>query len=124
MSKKFCFSDYIEVLTSDYDYILFNPVYSNNMGLYLQNEEEKPIEYIVLVNSRIFMFYVDGGFKELDVSAVSIKVHDELFKRRFKYGFEGTLLKYDYDAAICYNLDVTKAIDKKNESANIRKRSI
>ncbi len=124
MKKDFCFTDSIEVLMDNYDFILFTPVYSMELGLYLSTEDDKPIKQIVLLNSKLTVYYVDGMIRQSQNSVLSILVDDKFFKRRIKTGILGDLFKYSYDDATFYGLDVSKAFDYRARNNIIRKRSL
>lgn len=125
MERKFCFTDYIELLSEKDDSILYSPVFSSNLGLYLFNEEEKPIRDILLINYDVIINYVDGTIRVLDDKIVSVEISDNLFKRRMNITIVGNLFRYDKVAALHYDLDITKAIDYENyKSSAIRKRSL
>lgn len=124
MKKEFLFSDSIEVVMDKDDVMLYTPIYSKELGLYLYNEEEYPIKEIYLVNSKLTIHYLNGIIRQLEGTVLSITVDDKLFKRRMKTGIEGNLLKYDYDDALFYDLDVKKAYDYEKRRSITRKRSL
>ena len=124
MEREFHFSDCIEVVTDEYDSVLYNPVYSEKFGLYLYSEDDMPIKYLSLIKSKMFIFYLNGTIKQFDATIISINVSDELFSRRIKSGILGELLKYDYDSSVIYDLDNAKAFDYEDRMLLIRKRSL
>ena len=124
MEREFRFSDFIEVVTDKYDSVLFNPVYSENLGLYLYSEDDMPIQYISLIKSKMLICYLNGMIKQFDANIISINVSDELFSRRIKSGILGCLLRYDYDSSVIYELDSTKSFDYEERNMLIRKRSM
>lgn len=124
MKNEFRFSDCIEIVTDKYDMMLYTPAYSEELGLYLYSEEDTPIKYISLIKSKMFIYYTNGTIKQFDGILRSINVSDITFNRRVKCGILGELLKYDYDSAVMYELDVTKAFDYEERSLLIRKRSL
>lgn len=124
MGKDFSFSDTIELLLDNYDFMLFNPVYSSELGLFLSADDYKPIEQIALINSKLTIYYVDGTISQPHNSVLSISVDDKYFRRRIKTGILGDLLKYSYDDALFYDLDASKAFDYKTRSSTTRKRSL
>ena len=100
MGKELIFSsDYIEVLTSNYDTIIYTPVYSEEVGLYLSLEDEKPIKDITLLNSCLIINYLSGETKLVDLPIISITVEENYFKRRTDKGIIGTLFKYSLNDA-------------------------
>ena len=124
MKKDFCFSDCIEIVTDKYDMMLYTPAYSKELGLYLYSEDDMPIQYISLIKSKMFIFYLNGMIKQFDGIIRSINVSDKLFSRRIKNGILGELLKYDYDSSVMYELDNSKAFDYEERNNLIRKRSM
>ena len=124
MSHEIHFSDYINILTSNYDSIIFNPVYSKVLGVHLYCEGESPIKCIMLDDSIVNVFYLDGSVKTLEGKVLSIDVDDNRFKRRMKMGINGNLLKYSSDDAKYYKLDMSKAFPKEVLSGKKRKRSM
>lgn len=124
MKNEFRFSDCIEIVTDKYDMMLYTPAYSEELGLYLYSEEDAPIKYISLIKLKMFIYYTSGAIKQFDGILRSINVSDITFNRRIKCGILGELLKYDYDSAVMYELDVTKAFDYEERSLLIRKRSL
>lgn len=125
MGKEFSFSDYIIVLTSTYDLIIFNPVYSNVLGLYLNTEDKKPIRELTLINGCLTIHYIDGEKEIIDECVLSIEVEDKSIRRRINTTIEGFLLKYDKEDAMHYNLNILKAFDYSlTEDSKKRKRSI
>ena len=124
MGQEVHFSDHISILTYEYDSIVFNPVYSENVGVFLYSEGEKPIKYITLNDSIITLYYLDGDTKSLEGTILSVDVEDIRFKRRMKISINGNLLKYSKEDAIYYDLDMTKAFPKEIIMAKTRKRSL
>ena len=124
MEREFRFSDCIEVITEKYDSVLYNPVYSENLGLYLFSEDDIPIQCLTLIKSKMFICYMNGLVKQFDGNIIAINVSDELFSRRIKSGILGQLLRYDYDSSIIFELDRTKAFDYDERCMLIRKRSM
>ena len=125
MGKELIFSsDYIEILTNEYDTIIYTPVYSEKVGLYLSLEGDKPIKDILLFNSNIIINYIDGKKKLLDISLMSVTVNDTHFKRRTNTSICGTLFKYTITDAQIYELEVEKSVDYKTPEQSKRKRSI
>lgn len=124
MGQEISFSDNINILTNGYDSIIFNPVYSDVLGIYLYSDGEKPIKYITLDNSIVTLYYLDGDFKVLNTPIMSIEVDEYRFKRRMKTGINGNLLKYSNEDAILYNLDMTMAFPKEVLCNKTRKRSL
>jgi len=120
----FLFSDCIEFVTDKCDMFLYNPAYSEELGLYLYSEDDLPIRYISLIKSKMFIYYTNGAIKCLEGMLRSVNVSDFTFNRRVKCGILGELLKYDYDSAVMYKLDVTKAFDYEERNLLIRKRSL
>lgn len=111
MGKEISFSDYIIVLTSTYDLVIFNPVYSNVLGLYLNIEDKKPIRELTLINGCLTVHYIDGEIEIIDENVLSIEIDDKSIRRRLNSTIEGNLLKYDKEDAIYYNLNILKAFD-------------
>ena len=112
MDKQFSFStDYIEIITDDDDILIFTPVYSNKLGLYLYNEEEKPIKDILLLNSELIYNYVTGEKKLTGKNVLSVKIEDKHFKRRMKENINNNLFKYSVNDALFYDLDVKQSIE-------------
>ena len=124
MEREFRFSDCIEIVNDKYDCVLYNPVYSEKLGLYLYSDDDMPIQYISLIKSKMFICYLNGLIKQYDGDIRSVSVSDELFSRRVKSGILGELLKYDYDSSIMYELDSKKAFDYEDRMLLIRKRSM
>lgn len=110
MPREIKFSDYIIFDTSSYESIIYNPVYSEAIGLYLYNEDEKEISYISIENSKITLHYLDGETRVLNEDIISVVVEDDIFKKRTKKSISGNLLYYDKEAALLYNLDMTKMV--------------
>ena len=112
MDKQFSFStDYIEIITDDDDILIFTPVYSNKLGLYLYNEDEKPIKDILLLNSELIYNYVTGEKKLTGKNVLSVKIEDKHFKRRMKENINNNLFKYSVNDALFYDLDVKQSIE-------------
>lgn len=105
------FSDYIEIITDTYETILYSPIYSSELGLYLSKEDDRPIKEILLIDSKLTIHYLDGEEKEINKMAMSIMVEENLFRKRMKNTISGNLFKYDKKDALIYNLDMTKALD-------------
>lgn len=124
MSVELYFSDHIEIINSAYDTTVYSPIYSEKLGLYLFNENEKPIREILLNESVLTIYYLDGEKKVLDDKVMFIRVFDIRFNKRMKMTIAGNLFKYDKKDALLYNLDMTKAFDYEIEKHNTRKRSI
>lgn len=125
MEREFIFSsDYIEILTKDYDMIIYTPVYSETRGLYLCSEGENPIKDILLFNSSMIINYIDGKKKLLDTSLISVIVNDIHFNRKTSISICGTLFKYNINDAQIYDLDVEKSVNYKMQKQRKRKRSI
>lgn len=122
--KEFHFSDYIEVLTETYNIIIYSPIYSNRIGLYLGSENEKPIKEISLINSKLTIHYLDGQKKRLEDKIMSIRIDGTFFKRKMKISIEGNLLKYSTNDAILYNLDINKAYNYDALKPNIKTKTI
>ena len=122
MSKEIRFSDYIMLETSTYDLIIYNPVYSEELGLYLYNDDEKPIRNISIDNSRVTLHYLDGEIKTLKHYIMSVSVEDTLFRRRTNKSISGNLFYYDKDEAIFYDLDVTTAVTREIVRSHIKKK--
>lgn len=125
MEREFVFSsDYIEILTKDYDTIIYTPAYSQNLGLYLSSEGENPIKDILLFNSSMIINYIDGKKKLLDISLISVIVNDIHFNRMTNTSICGTLFKYSINDAQIYDLEVEKSVNYKMQKHGKRKRSI
>lgn len=125
MSKEFVFlSDYIEILTCEYDTMIFTPVYSEEAGLYLGMEDEKPIKCITLLNSNLIIDYLNGQTKLIDIPVISVTIQDSHFIRRVNRSFVQTLFRYSANDAQKYELDIEKAFDYKTVEVKTRKRSI
>lgn len=122
--KEFHFSDYIEVLTETYNIIIYSPIYSNRIGLYLGSENEKPIKEISLIDSKLTIHYLDGQKKRLEDKIMSIRIDGTFFKRKMKISIEGNLLKYSTNDAILYNLDINKAYNYDALKPNIKTKTI
>lgn len=125
MGKELVFSsDYIEILTKDYDTIIYTPVYSEELGLYLSSESEKPIKDILLFNDNMIINYMDGKKKLLDTQLTSVTVNDIYFKRRTNISICGTLFKYSINDAQLYELETDKSIDYVTSNKKKIKRSV
>lgn len=125
MEKEFVFSsDYIEITTKEYDSIIYTPIYSENKGLYLYTEDEKPIKNIMLINSGLIINYLDGENRLMDNIVMSITIDDKSFKRRMNEGISGSLFKYSVIDAHFYELEVEKAYDYELYKSITRKRSL
>ena len=124
MPKDIKFSDYIIFDTSSYESIIYNPVYSKELGLYLYNEDEKGISYISIENDKITLHYLDGETKVLDQDIISITVEDNIFKKRTKKSISGNLLYYDEEAALLYDLDMTKIVTTEIVKSNVKTRKL
>ena len=118
MKKELCFTDYIEIVTDTYDTLIYSPVFSSTLGLYLFNEDEKPIRDISLINHTFIVSYIDGRIRVMDSEILSVKISDVFFNRRMKMSIDGNLFKYDKAAAMYYDLDISKSIDYENKSRN------
>ena len=125
MGREFSFSsDYIEILTNNYDSIIYTPVYCENKGLYLYTEDEKPIKDITLINSGLIINYLDGENRLIDNIVMSITIEDSSFKRRMKKSIIGTLFKYSVNDALLYELEIINAFDYETIDPKTRKRSL
>ena len=124
MSKEIRFSDYIMLETSSYDSIIYNPVYSEELGLYLYNDDEKPIRYISIDNSRVTLHYLDGEIKTLNYYIMSVTVEDTFFRRRMNKGISGNLFYYDKDEASFYDLDMTTSVTSEIVNSHIKKKTL
>lgn len=124
MGQEVRFSDCINVVMSNYDSIIFNPVYSKVLGFYLYCEGEEPIKHITLDNSMITIFYLNDNVKTISNPILFVDVEEERFKRRMKTSLCGSLFRYSKDDAMFYNLDMTKAFPREIIYDKIRKRSI
>ncbi len=123
MGKEFSFSsDYIEITTGTYDTLLFTPVYSKELGLYLCKEDDKPIKDITLINSRLIIRYLDGGRQLLDDIIISIEVQDKYFKRKTKSSINNSLFIYSLNDALFYDLEEKKAFDYEMIRKHAKKR--
>ena len=124
MGKDIIFSDYIEMFTNSCDPIIYSPIYSDEYGLYLYNEDEKPIKYITIVDKYLTIYYVDGEIKTLDDIIFNINIEESRFKRRMGTSIQGGLVQYTVDDAAYYNLDISKAFPNDVMKPHIRKRSL
>ena len=123
--KKISFSDSIEILTEEYDYLIYTPVFSSEIGLYLYCDDEKPIKFIELINSKLLIYYVDGGVRCLNSNVLLVNIDDSRFQRRMKSSLSGNLLRYSIYDANYYDLDVSKAfLQEENTNNKSRKRSM
>ena len=124
MSKDMIFSDYIEIFTNGCDPIIYSPIYSDEYGLYLHNEDDKPIRYVTINDKYLTIYYVDGEIKTINDTIFNINVEESRFKRRMKTSIQGNLFHYTISDALYYNLDVTKAFPDDVMKSYTRKRSI
>ena len=125
MGKDIIFSDYIEIFTNSCDPIIYSPIYSDEYdGLYLYNEEDKPIKYITIVDKYLTIYYVDGDIKTLKDVIFNINIEESRFKRRMGTSIQGNLFQYTIDDAMYYNLDISKAFPNEIMKSHIRKRSL
>lgn len=125
MGKELVFSsDYIELMTYNYDSIIYTPVYSEKDGLYLSAEDENPIKDITLLNSNLIINYLNGETKLVDISIMSVTVYDNHFKRRTNNSIIGTLFRYSVNDAHKFELDVEKSFDYETIIPKKRKRSL
>ena len=124
MGQEVHFSDYINILTNEYNSMVYNPVYSELVGVYLCSDNDKPIKFITLNNSILTLYYLDGDIKSIEGNILSVEVEDIRFKRRMKIGINGNLFKYSKEDAVFYNLDMSMAFPSDVISGNIRKRSL
>ena len=120
----YCSSDCVIFTTESYDFLIFNPVYSHNNGVYLFCEGDKPIKYLYIINSCLYIHYMDDTEKTIGISVSSVVVDDNIFKRKYHVGVEGCLLRYGVEDALKYNLDVQKAFPDSKIIPKIRKRSM
>lgn len=124
MGQEIRFSDCINVVTSNYDSIIFNPVYSELLGFYLYSEGEEPIKHISLDNSMITIFYFNNDVKTINDPILFVDVDESRFKKRTKTSLCGSLFTYSKEDAMFYNLDTTKAFPREVINNKIRKRSL
>lgn len=124
MGKDIIFSDYIEIFTNCCDPIIYSPVYSDEFGLYLYNEDDNPVRYITIIDKHLTIYYVNDDIKTLDNVIFDINVEESRFKRRMGTSIQGRLLQYTVDDAQYFNLDALKAFPNDVMKSHIRKRSI
>lgn len=128
-SYDYMFSDYVEVVTSsydcyDYETIIFTPVISSEIGLYLYSENYKPIKNIFLQGSRLVIHYIDGSEELLERKVESVLISGDNFKQKMRINIEDKLFRYGVSEAALYNLDMTKAFNHIEGNHMVKKRSI
>ena len=124
MGKDIIFSDYIEIFTNGCDPIIYSPIYSDEYGLYLNNEDDKPIRYITVIDKYLTIYYVNGEIKTLEDVIFNINVEESRFKRRMGTSILGNLFQYTIEDALYYNLDLSKSFPSDVMKPHIRKRSM
>lgn len=117
------FPDYIEIFTTAVDSVIYSPAFDEK-GLYLVNEDGKPISCIRLLDSKLTFYYIDGEEEEYDEQIIDIKVEETTFKKLTKMSLQGNLLQFGINDAIFYKLDSTKAFPEEIIRGKTRKRSI
>lgn len=124
IAKEFLFSDCVEIVTNTYDNIIYSPVYSEEIGLYLYCEDHKPIKNIFLNGSKLFIHYIDGTEEMPQFDVRTVLINGNNFKRKMKSDIEDMLFRYGVSEANRYNLDITKAYDYRAHMPNVKKRSL
>lgn len=104
---KFC--DHIEIIDEKYNFHLFNAMYTKDFGICLiDDENERLVDKLSLINSRIIIYYIDGDIVLLPNAIYEINIYDDRFRKRFNSSLQGSLLKYNLEMANKYNLDINK----------------
>lgn len=124
IAKEFLFSDCIEVATNAHDEIIYTPIYSEKIGLYLHCEDHKPIKYIFLNGSKLFINYIDGTEEMSQFNVETVLINGNNFNRKMKFDIADVLFRYGVSEANRYDLDITKAYDYKKYIPNVKKRSL
>ena len=124
IAKEFLFSDCIEVATNAHDEIIYTPIYSEKIGLYLYCEDHKPIKYIFLNGSKLFINYIDGTEEMSQFNVETVLINGNNFNRKMKFDIADVLFRYGVSEANRYDLDITKAYDYKKYIPNVKKRSL
>lgn len=123
MAKEILFSDYIELCNKNDDSYLYNFAYSLDLGLYLNSEDEKPIKSIALIESKPYLFYIDGDEKIIDDEIVSVKIMDKTLKQKLNISVVGNIFHYDLKSARKSELDISHSLNKELVMVKVRKRS-
>lgn len=120
----YMFSDYIEVVTSTHDYIIYTPAYSRKLGLYLYCDDCKPIRNVFLNGKRLIVHYVDDSEEILDVEVDSVLINGSNFKKKMGFDIEDVLFRYGIsEVALSENFDITKAYNHEKNKSIVKKRS-
>ncbi|MGN1311533.1 MAG: hypothetical protein ACI4U4_00795 [Bacilli bacterium] len=107
------FHDYIEILDINDDCYIYNVFYSKQYGFCLMTEDEPLIKFLHLSNSKITSYYVNGEVKAIHPEIKYIKVDNKWLERKQKgFSIEGTLLQYDEEMGIKYNLNEEEYYNK------------
>ncbi len=100
---KYC--DYVEITDVNDDEYIYNVFYSDEYGLCLCAEDEPLIKFLHIRNSRLESYYVTGEVRVGQKDIKTIVVDDHwLFKKNKSFTIYGTLLQYNYEMEMKYNL--------------------
>ena len=118
---KYC--DYVEITDVNDDEYIYNVFYSDEYGLCLCAEDEPLIKFLHIRNSRLESYYVTGEVRVGQKDIKTIVVDDHwLFKKNKSFTIYGTLLQYNYEMGMKYNLHPEEYYDKfpKNHASGIK----
>ena len=118
---KYC--DYVEITDVNDDEYIYNVFYSDEYGLCLYTEDEPLIKFLHIRNSRLESYYVTGEVRVGQKDIKTIVVDDHWFVKKYKrFIIEGTLLQYNYEMGMKYNLHPEEYYDKfpKNHVSGVK----
>ena len=118
---KFC--DYVEITDVNDDVYIYNVFCSKEYGFCLITEDEPLIKFLHIRNSRLESYYVTGEVKVGQKDIRTIVVDDHWFVKKYKrFIIEGTLLQYNYEMGMKYNLHPEEYYDKfpKNHVSGVK----
>ena len=112
---------YIEVITANGFKYIFNVIFGKEYYIYLEFEDISYVSRIHIVDSKMILFYLDGGVREFDDIIKSVRVVDNRDRKRHNINVEGNILKYNEEMAEKYNLPRNR-VEKEYSSHYIKKR--
>lgn len=118
---KYC--DYVEITDVNDDEYIYNVFCSDEYGLCLCTEDEPLIKFLHIRNSRLESYYVTGEVRVGQKDIKTIVVDDHwLFKKNKSFTIYGTLLQYNYEMGMKYNLHPEEYYDKfpKNHASGVK----